>query len=808
MRSTGLRALLERFVPITFLKIQRDLLFSPARSIMLVTALAVGIFSLGTMLATMSTLRREMARNYQATRPATATLRSDSTFPEDSTARIARIPGVSDAELRRVVRSRMTVKGESIPILLFVIRDFNDLRLNQVFRESGAWPPPSGTMLVERTALRVMQAGIGAAVDVRSPHGSSTPVTIVGVVHDPGLAPAWQEHTGYGYITPETLRLLGETPGWNEMRILVDPARDAAAVAREAASVLTHMGRPVSEIQMPPAGRHPHQGQMEAVLTMFLVFSVLILALSAILTTTVIATLMVRQTRELGILKAVGGTSGHLVRIYVGMIAMCSLVALVLAVPAGRIVSGLLVGRISLLLNLEIADASAPWWVYAMQVTAGFAFPVLAALWPVWRSSRVAVRHALDYRGSLARLPVFGAERLPLSLRNTLRNPARLIVSAGLLSFGGALFMAAINVSAAWKDKLADIERFRFYDIEIRLADHDPRAVDTISRELSRTPGIETVENWSTDGAAYFDGTPFALQNTYPDQGHGSLSVVALPASTNLVRFPVLSGRWLKDTPAESGEIAEAVLNHGARDLALSKGMDPTPGSVLRITHGGTVSQLRVAGIVEDIGSQATVYVGTRARQANPGETPLFRIRLADRRPESVRRAQALIESLIDEQRIPLDVIFSTGSLKNAVGEHMTVLISTLTAAALLMATVGFLGLVSTMTMNVVERTREVGVMRAIGGQSSTIFQLLLLEGAWTVAGSLPFTWLLSLALSWGIGSLVGRMAFRTPLSLLSEPAGMGLWMLILLAGTLVSVLVPARRALRTSARVALAFDG
>lgn len=798
---------IKRYLPITYLKIQRDMIFSPARSLMLITALAIGAFAVGTMLGAMSTLRREMQRNYLSTNPASATLRLDTPLSREASLEIAKIPGIRVAEPHRVVRSRMFVNGDAVPILLFVIPDFNSMRLNIFFRESGSWPPPRGTMLVERTALRVMQARPGDSITVRTPHGAIAPVSISGVVHDPGLAPAWQEQTGYGYITRETLRLLGEETGWNEMRLAIDPSLNAETVARRAATRLTEMGMPVREIQIPPPGRHPHQGQMEAVLTMFLAFSVLTLTLSAILTTAVISTLMVRQMREIGVMKASGARTGRLVLMYTGMIALTAALALIVAAPTSQIVARLLVHRIAQLLNLEILDASAPWWVFLIQAMATFAFPVVAALWPVWRSSRIPVRDALDYRGKLVTLPPGMVQRLPVPLRNALRNPARFAVSAGLLAVAGALFMSALNVSAAWKDKLADIERFRSYDVEVRL--FPGTQTKALLSEMKGMPGLEFAEEWTTDATGFYDGSPFVVERTYPDQGHGSFSLVTLPASTPLVHFPLLTGRWLNNTLHTDQRVpGEAVFNHGARDRALSQGIDPSPGNTLRITHGGIVSTIRIVGIVEDIGSQATIYMNREESMKTNGETILIRASFRDRNADAIRQNVQAIEGIMDRLGIPVDMIFATNALKNAVGEHMTVLISTLSAAAILMATVGFLGLVSTMTMNIVERTREIGILRAVGGQSSTIRQLLLFEGAWTVAGSFPLALALSLLLSHAIGSLVGNMAFRTPLSLTADPAGIVVWTCVLLVGTLISVWIPVRQALAIPARTALAFEG
>jgi putative ABC transport system permease protein len=108
-------------------------------------ALAISIFGVGAMLDSYSILTREIARNYQATNPASATL--ELTSVDDAlAAEVRTFPGIADAEARATILSRVRVGNDWTRLLLFVINDFNDLRLNKFERESGAWPPPRGVV--------------------------------------------------------------------------------------------------------------------------------------------------------------------------------------------------------------------------------------------------------------------------------------------------------------------------------------------------------------------------------------------------------------------------------------------------------------------------------------------------------------------------------------------------------------------------------------------------------------------------------------------------------------------------------------
>src|SRR5690606_13842822 len=171
-----------------------------------------------------------------------------------------------EAERHATVTARMKIGDQWHTLLLFVVDDFAGKRTNKVAHISGATEPPLGTMLAERTAYVVMKATEGEEVLIKIPGSRPKRIKLSGTVHDPGLAPAWQEEAGYGYITLSTLRWLGEPQGFDQLRILVSEQKDSKEhIIDKAAFVanwLENKGHAIHEIQVPPPGKHPHQSQM------------------------------------------------------------------------------------------------------------------------------------------------------------------------------------------------------------------------------------------------------------------------------------------------------------------------------------------------------------------------------------------------------------------------------------------------------------------------------------------------------------------------------------------------------------------
>jgi putative ABC transport system permease protein len=134
-------------------------------------------------------------------------------------------------------------------------------------------------------------------------------------------------------------------------------------------------------------------------------------------------------------------------------------------------------------------------------------------------------------------------------------------------------------------------------------------------------------------------------------------------------------------------------------------------------------------------------------------------------------------------------------------------LITFLLIMALLTATVGSMGLAGTMSMNVLERTREIGIMRAIGATDWEIIRMVIVEG--TLIGLLSFGlgMILAVPFTYLLATIVSNAIFATPIAVVFTPSGYVIWLgLVILLSTLASVL-PARNAARLTIREVLAYE-
>jgi putative ABC transport system permease protein len=111
------------------------------------------------------------------------------------------------------------------------------------------------------------------------------------------------------------------------------------------------------------------------------------------------------------------------------------------------------------------------------------------------------------------------------------------------------------------------------------------------------------------------------------------------------------------------------------------------------------------------------------------------------------------------------------------------------------------------MSLNVLERTREIGVMRAIGASDGSVFQVVVTEGL--LIGLL--SWLCGAVVAFPLGQVlsnaIGAITMKIGLDYIYSLNGLGMWLVIASVLAVLASLLPARNASRVSVRNVLAYE-
>jgi len=145
-------------------------------------------------------------------------------------------------------------------------------------------------------------------------------------------------------------------------------------------------------------------------------------------------------------------------------------------------------------------------------------------------------------------------------------------------------------------------------------------------------------------------------------------------------------------------------------------------------------------------------------------------------------------------------------ALQKTIGDSLNIIVVFLVIMASLLAAVGGIGLSGTMSINVLESTREIGVMRAVGASNASIYQIFITEGVVVGLVSWALGVFVSVPIGIGLTSALGQ-AMSFPLSFAYSPLGVVAWLVFVIVISVLASLLPAYRAARVSVAEAIAYE-
>ncbi len=803
-------------IPVIYKKFLRDISANAAASLLITVAISIGAFALGTVLRGYSVLSREMSNAYQSSQPLHAALHVQE-FNDSMLNKIKEIPEVESVELRTTIVGRVRENGgEWKRLLLFIKPRINGESMARVFTVKGNAPVTDGSMALEQSSIALISTQPGEQLEISLPGAKERTVTVSQIVYDPAIAPSTMEETVDGYISNATYHTItGKKPDELWVRLKGNPQnRQAIAESvQRIASVVATGGARVIEIKIPPPGRHPHQSQMETILTLLMGFAFAVLLLSAALTASILTGWLEREKQSTAILKTLGMTGSSVVRIQMLMMTLFSFGALILAIPLSIHASKAWVNTIGHALNIELQSTNAGPWAWWLQIGATVLIPLVISLPGLIRFSRISVREGLSRgvdSGSTDGTLVAFFQKLSLSsiatiryavyiVRNLMRRPARTLFSLTLLSLGVALLTASLNISSAWK---ATVERnfaARLYDVELWMDSGIPdqkiqHALSPLSREVN-------LEKWGRSSAAWDQKGETPISFVYPDRGHGSLTVWGAPVKPALMQPGLIQGRWFSaqdDGVAIINQFARSQLN-GWRN-----------GQTIRFSVNGEIQEKRVIGVVQETGQPATIYLPMVDWEKLPRSDESSSVwRFQSRHNFGQKRGELVetIDELLGSQSLSPLWLYPITLHLNAMESHVDILANVLSAFSLLLVLVGALGLLSALMLSVLERRREIGVLKAMGATPGRVRRSFILEGVVIALLSWITGSLLAIPAGSILGKLLGEISFRMPLVPAYLPwvfpaTLMGALLLAYLAS-----LLPSHRAATLSVRETLAME-
>jgi putative ABC transport system permease protein len=804
-------------------KVLHDLVDNFSRTVLVVLSISVGVFSIGVIIGAYVIISHDMSASYAANNPMNIELRC-SPFDDELLSTVRHVRGVAQAEGRRVITMRVRPLGSEqwVTLNLVAVDDFAALEINHLNLIDGTNRPSDGQILLEKKAVAEVAAGVGDVLEVELLDGSIETLPVAGIVQDPATGAGDFLAQPFAYITLDTLDTLGQPQSYNRLFVTLtegqndsDILRTMSATVRdkiEKSGVMVYISRATK------TDEHPMASTVQAILGILLALGVLILFLSSSLIANTLNALLNQHMRHIGVMKLVGARRNQILQMYFALILAFGLIALLIAVPLGGQGAYALAEFIAVKVNFNLLGYRIVPFAFLVQVLVGLAVPLLAGLVPVLNGSRATVLHALtgdmgqdekpDAAGETRKVTAFerfetGVTRalgrrgvhiprpLLISLRNTFRRKGRLALTLFTLTMGGAIFIAVFNVQVTLHDYIDQIGKYFLADVTL---DFDQfyrlNEVETVALQV---PGVVDVEGWAYASAEVL----------YPDgSAADTLTILAPPADSQLVSPLLMEGRWIQPGDQKVITISEAIL---------SKFPDLHAGDTLELNVNGRADDWLVVGIFKFVNQQGTIayspyeYISRLSHAANRSYT--YRIVTDRHDAASQQQMGETLDAWFRARGYHVSQARTGQSTLEVAAESLDILVVFLLIMALLTALVGSIGLTGTMGMNVLERTREIGVMRSIGAVDRVIMRTVIAEGV--VIGSL--SWLLSALLSFPFTSLLSYIIsiaiFHTPIGVHYTYLGFLIWLLVVLSLSAVASILPARNAARLTIREVLAYE-
>ncbi len=788
-------------------KVIRDLLENPLRTLLVVLAVAAGVFMFGMVAISGEVLKRELNKVYLATNPASITM-SVSPFGDDLVQAVEAMRDVSSAEGRAVTTVSMELgPQEWISLHLYAV-DFDKMAISAVSPEEGSWPPGLREVLLERSILDLPGYHPGDTIHIETQDGVEYSLVAAGLAHDVSKMPTEYFQEAYGYITLDTLEWIGGSRAFNELYVIVDGADDRAAVELIAGDIedrVEQYGYTVYKTSVPEPGTHWNTYAYDALTLIMGVLAIFSLFLSAFLVINTISAILKQQVRQIGMMKAVGAVGRQVAGIYLVTVLVFGLLSLVVAIPASTAIARLFLDYSAALTNYEIQSYRAGSWIVGVQGLLAVLLPLAAGSIPVVLGARTTVREAVsDYgieqtahhRGTVDRLieKVRGLPRpLLLSLRNTFRRRGRAVITILMLSLAGAIFISVFSVRESLSYAIGKLSGLFKYDAGIYLT--GPTQVRFAEQQVGRVPGVVDAEGWVMTSAT----------RVRPDGSDGAEIILEVPRpGSPYIDAPLAEGRW----PA-AGENELAVMRNFLRaepDLAL--------GDEVVMDIEGHEETFTIVGVIDPISDPSRpngfgyIMLDTYERITGLyGMVDYVVIRTEGHDIESQRRVLRDVEEHLKRAGIGVSESVAVETIMAGANIALQVLVALLLSIAVLLAAVGGLGLTATMSLNVIERTREIGVMRALGASNGAVWQIVVVEGVLIGLIGSVFGTLLAVPIGKGLTNVVGMSMMGFPLPYRFGMVGVGLWLALSLVLAAVASFLPAFRAARISVRETLAYE-
>ena len=797
-------------------KVWFDLWQHKARTALAVLSIAVGVFAIGIIFGLVDQLLSAMDAAHQAVQPSHLNIVLRQFIDRETAASLTNIPGVAGVEPLNIrsLRYKTDPDAEWESGTIVMRDDYEAQKYDWLELKEGRWPGRS-ELGVERITSDYFGIDIGDELIIEM-DGTDRAFPVTGKIRHPFVPPPDFGGSAYFFTDAEGMARLNIPEGqFVQLLVRVEPyseeyARDRAAAIKER---LAKQGIGISITIYQKPDKHWGRPFVEGITVVLQILAVVSLMTSIIIVINTTTAIITQQTDQIGVIKAIGGTSPVIARVYLTGVLAFGVMALIFSLPLGVYAAFAGTRYLLTIFNIDYEVFQFSTRAVIFQVLAAIVAPLLAALWPVLSGAAISVREAIATYGlggdfgtnKLDQIVErIGENLLPgpyaVALGNMFRRKGRLALTQLVLTLAGAMFLMVLTLASSMTFTLNNELDRRQYDM--RLFYFLPQRSDLLRRLAEETAGVTAAEPWYS-----VTGTVLRAGERVQDTGGLGAELFAVPQGSTMYEPLLVNGRWLY--PDDTGNVAvisqeTAEFNHLALDDIIS----------VDLGEMGT-SDWRIVGMYEAITpdplSTDPIYAPETAVVAATKKINQSTQLLVRAEQKDAASTAALMKTLIDKfqkRGINVNAFFSRTKPQDreyAVNQF-SIITDIMFGLAIVMGFVGGIGLMGSLSISVVERTREIGVLRSIGAQTATIMGMFVMEGV--LQGLL--SWLLAVPLGFVLARpmsrVLGQMVLQVDLDFAFNYTAVFIWLIAILCISVLASLIPAHNAARISVRESLAY--
>jgi putative ABC transport system permease protein len=791
-------------------KVWADLWSNKGRTVLTILTIAVGVLSVGFVNNMSLYMVESMDGDFLSSNPSEATV-SASPMNEDSVKIAREVAGVEAVEGRSTLSANIIQDGKDDVVIQFTaIESPQSLTVNLLKPALGktSIPPLGEKEVLFDSSAASLGYKPGDMIKIQLDSGKVRELRLAGYLHSATWYPFNLARQVEAYVTPDTIVWLGGSRDFNTLAVSVSEKQTdtehVTKVAQAVADRLEQSGATVYFVYVNQPGHHFAYTIAQAMFLILGVLGWLTVILGGVLIVNTITALMSQQKRQIGIMKAVGGGTLQIFGMYFVLIMIFGLGALAISVPLANNAAKTIGDGMAAWLNFFPATYRGYTTTLIQQIIVALGVPLLAASFPLFNTVRVTVREAISDYGiggdtkktkekSVSKAALLIPRPMRLSLRNAFRRKARLALTLFTLVLAGAIFISIYNLWASFDQVIHDIQGYFMADINASFS--RGYRFDKVSAMAMSVPGVESVEGWLE-----YAGT---LVSENKDEAGRQIVFVAPPSTSTLIEPIIASGRWL-EAGDENAIVSSAQMLNIFPDMKI--------GDTLTIKIDGKETEWNIVGFYTITGNPDVplFYVNYEYISKITNQSGIvYSLRVITSGHDSVtqnnvnKQLQAIFEARgvqVSSVRLGADFVRDQTAQTDIFVYFMLVMAS-------MIAIVGGLGLMGTMSINVLERTREIGVLRAIGASNFDIQSIVIVEGV--VIGLI--SWVISIFLSIPITNFlafgVGTSMFQSPMPVIYGTTGILVWLIFILVLAAIASSLPARRASKLTVKDTLAYE-